>query len=486
MKITALLLSLCLSLQLPSGIFTAWSHPLRAESISSETMTETEADEEAPDIAAVMYAIADKECKDLIKYISEENMQQYTSQEEVCDLAMDYRDLLLDARVTASGLYYLEIPEADSTSLLRSAQQAYSMRMNAVEPKVIAASSIVRSLNRDNSYHFPWNTDRKGLYVLERILDGQLRMVVLLTVNEYHAVTVSVLPFLWDEMPDFVENIKSSYVTQLFYASDGDLLQEMKDAYKDGLIEESLLEALESGGEESMEALTKILEILGREVVLPELTGIPASEYQDADPNEILSSLHEYEGDTETPREHAERLAGSIAEIAEDNSMMRMSYPEEAAAVCEKCSIFRETPETVISIDLAELDPETLLALTGTDTGTIPEDILRTTLAYSLPSLLNGRLGSEYQIAQGALSLSAAVSGLDTDTCVYWLYYTDENGEPLVCSVSFNKNRNGCVDLFASPVFNTDFSDRLLEKAGEDAEASISFADFVEILTEEP
>ncbi len=418
-----------------------------------------------PDPITVVLAVANKEARELVDGISEEGVKLYVSEAEVLTAAMEFKAQAIPERMETALYEVMTEQKADleeKRELFRICQMLPTAYLNSYGVVITATSSVIRNMNSDNSYNYPWMSDDLPVYVVVESVDGWACAAVVCFFNEYGALETVTFP-----LP---VSGQFSVARQLLYAIiDGDLgwsssefEEALEAACEDGRIGNELLEKAESGDEE---AILMILDILAdwrvpklRKV---SLDGVKTSEYPD-----ILKSL--MPAKTQMSAEAvARKLAGAVAQRANEAYLQKTNTPDEMIDLCLSCAAFDTEPARVIRWDASDFDVFSLGSEFGLEDGVLSEDELRMLLAFQLPALLNGNAGVRELAAYSIMTVNTAVSGLTDGDAVFWLCYEDEGSVPFVCSVSVLKNSNDCYDVSAGPIFAQEFTAFLLARTAD-------------------
>ncbi len=394
-----------------------------------EQTEETPSLDDAPDPAAVALAIAEKEWEEVYAGIDEESLQMYTGVSEIISHCLTFRE---DAESDDPEIRLYEVSfrknaafseAADCFTPLQLFNLSVQQTVNAYGSNIIAAVSVMRNLNADNSYPCAWDLSGSPLYAAEVTVDEKPMAVIGVFFNEYHAIETAAIPLPF-ALPDDAE----SYFD---YAKSAGVRTDPVDT-----------DALKTEG--------------------------------------VLSELASAGGPSRNADEMASLLAQMVAEKAEEDILVALRTPEVVLPYCTRFQACSEEPDRVIRWDASGPSEELLKEVTGMQDPTDRErEQLRRMLVTQQAMFLNGRVGTTAVAAGSQLATELAVSGLEEDA-MFWLYYEDAD-EPCVLVVTMLENGNGCFDLTATPLYDDRTFSALLEHADGD---ELTLDDLVEALME--
>ncbi len=379
-----------------------------------------------PDTKETVLAIAAKEWKELTEDIEKDALTMYSNDEEILQISLGYRDTVQTADPVYDLYSFSGDPLPSGNSPLETVAALVQNHINSYGTRWIAASSILRQLNKDNSYPYPWETDGLPTYAVEVSAEGVVRAVILIRFNEYHAVMTDTFP--------------------LFGASDFSLAEAVKTA-----------------------DLKKDLSFVHEGT-------FPSQSYE-----EVLSLLVPSSSSNADIEDLIGHLAQAIAEKADPDYLKERGIPDDLFNLCLRCAVFAEKPFRVIRWDLSAPSPETLLSLLGVeDVSEEEKERLLSSIPDQMPAFLNSGVGSSVVSSASIMSQYTAVSFRTDMDELYWYCWEGDDGL-LVLSVRTKTNANGCVDIMATPVYAVNEVLDLLDAAEDD---TLSFEDLVRVLSD--
>ena len=394
----------------------------------------------APDPAAAVLAIAEKEFTELIAGITEERVELFVTDPAVLDLTEDRKQRMSagDREIRLYSVTRSEGFRLSAEELFQGLIAAVTAGNNACGITTVQASSIIQKLNPDNSYCYPGEADENTLYIAELRNDKTVTACMICLFNGHHAIMTNTIPV-------FTEDFAPRQLIELIMC---ELAGEKKPA-----VDRLQTEAL------------------------------PLKE----DVAAVLARLTPQKAGTEKGEALIEETADKAAEHAGADYLQALQVPEPVIPLCEACSVFGDSPKQTLKWDLSGLEALNigeLLYKTAGQTLIFSDQELRDMLLTTLPQLIIGSYSGTTAVAAcSVISVATSVSGLKpADTGVYWLFYETDEGEPIVLWISILENGNGCCDVSAVPLF----AEKVISLAmGFAEDGSGDFRSFVLALTGE-
>ena len=368
-------------------------------------------DSAVPDPAQVVYAIAMKEMKEFREGVTDKTVRLFIDNDEVVTLAADYSSSLEGAELTAR-IWSVSSMEDSPERIAQLLMIAVNNASGSYGADAVAAATIVRRLNMDNSYPYSWEMEGDRCYFAEISDPERVRAVLVCYFNDDGAIQTSAMPMLGGMTFDFESAypFMESWKVQEHSVDPLALLVPMNT---EKTLDEYMLEM--TGRVAAAADPDRLKEMQAPEALLPYC---------------------------EKCRVFAEEPYAVLGWKSTEIGSLFLSM---AAS---------ELGET-LSSDLQKVMDQYVLSIVG---GT----------------MMNSSLGAEPLAAGSLLSVSYAVSGPEAEDTFRWYYYETEDGAPLVCAVNIVHNGNDCYDLSASPVFDTETAARVLAgvRAGGEGGAS--------------
>ena len=398
--VAAVILSLCLWMELPL-------RTVAANSSSEEETDERQDNSGAPDPVQIVYAIALEEMSDLRTYVKEDHISYYSASPEVNAAAAAYGESLrLAGSMQFVRIWSISSEEKEAEDLYREVILALNSVRNISSITEIAASTIIQSLNYDNSYPYDWPMNDDPVFLAEIYGLTGLQAVMICYYNTDGAIQTYTLPVFGELSFDF-ESIYSRYKDWNVRERSLDILEELISA----LSEKDL--------DDYMQMMIDRVAAHGSQDYLSQATA------------------------TEAIAAYAEKC--------------RLFEGKPYAVLSWNSKVFGEALMDYIYAAAAAED----------QTEVPEEELLEYTKTYALAVLggnvLNGYMGAEPIAASSVTASSYSASGLEVEDTVRWYYYKDQDGDTVVCAVSATRNGNGCYDFSAGPVFHSDFTEQVLD-----------------------
>ena len=393
----------------------------------AERTEEVPPSEDAPDPAAAALAIAEKEWEELYSGIDEEGVQLFTNDQEIISHCLSFRENAEsdDPQISLYEVSFRKNAEIMEYADYYSPLQLYALSVqnivNTYGTHIMAAVSVIRNLNADNSYPWAWDVPDSTLYVAEVTVDGEPRAFIGVFFNEYHAVETAAIPLPF-VLPD-------DYTTFADYAKEAGMKAESVDT-----------DSLKTKG--------------------------------------VLSQLVPFGGSSQTAEEMAVELAHMVAERADKSVLAAFQVPEDIIAYCSRFEVCSDEPDRVIRWDMSGPSEGLIKELAGDEDVTDKQlEQFRRMLTTQQAQFLSARVGTAAVAAGAQLTTGLSMSGLEEDALL-WLCYGDDD-DLCVLVVSVTRNGNGCFDLNVAPLYDVNLVMELLDGADGD---ELSLDDLVNAL----
>ena len=431
----------------------------------------TETPGEAPDPLDVVMCILKREITDLLGAVTEDSLKLYVQDAETIQRAKQYIDGI--DMIPGYDIRLYTIRTADAVALIPGMEPAESAYLQAIMTvnsynntmgtAKAAAASVIRNLNRNNSYNYGWSTDRDIVYVAEMLVGGQIRLVTFCRFNENYAVETNTVPVMGDGLE--LEVLLYRAFAEGTIEALG-LEEQFEKAMEEGKISEELAQKIEEGGAAGAEALEEAISLVsGRNIVLPKLERV--TDFFGVTSELDVRALPGVSGADKTPEEFALQLAKTVAGRARQDYLQAARIPDSVRDKCLKAAVFAGTPDRIVRIDLSGFRLDEYPEIKESIPFELTEEEAAVVIAQALTSTMNGMNGADTNAGASVLTCTAAVSGLSADNAAWWLCYDTEDGT-LVCAVTLAKNANGCFDWYATPVFSGEPVDGMLKEADGD------------------
>ena len=355
------------------------------------------------DPAAIVLSIAEDRLQKAGERVTEERAKAFINVESVISTVSEYGKVL-QSKETEIRLF--SIPEDSARSMQMTMQKTLFSGLSVEET---AASTIISRLAGHSGYRCLLTGEARPAYAAAAIVSGELRAVLLFSVNGHAAVTNMFYPVL-----------KNPFAST----------EEEMTAFFDKCVP----------------------------VDLPDLSG--------EEKVRILEELKHTVGIEKTAEELAVELASQIAARAKDDDPVILTLPEDVQKRAFACRVYGEKPSRVLCLSGETLSlPDVLKESIEEQASGFSEEELQKLMLSAYPSQVMGHMGDVELAAVSTMSAETTAALAGTEDQVYLLVYETGSEDPYVCYVSVILNENGCFDLTAVPMLNGPLTTRFLQVA---------------------